>query len=94
MSKLEPLWQQVVNSPTASEEEHAVDSLKTHVSHGRIAFKTDIVDDQGKHIAYADLAPDTRIVEVHIQFFGNGTSFQGSPWKPRDLNNLYRMYRE
>ncbi|WNG13363.1 hypothetical protein [Cystobacter fuscus] len=94
MKKIEPLWQQVITSPTASEEESAVSKLKKHITHGRISFKTDVVDGSGNRIAYADLAPDTKIQEVHIQFFADGAIFEGAPWKPRDLDNLYRLYQE
>ncbi len=52
------------------------------------------MDESGTWNAYANFAPGTMIQEAHIQFFLDGAVFEGAPWKPRDLDNLYRLYRE
>lgn len=94
MKKIEPLWNQVIKSQSAHEEKDAIGELKSYISSGRISFKATVLDARGKEIAYDDLTPDFQITSVRIQFFAEGGTFEGGLWKPKDMENLYRLYRE
>ena len=94
MKKIEPLWQQLVESRTVTEENRALGDLKSYLASGKISFRATVLDAQGKEIAYNDISADFQIEAVRIQFFVDGATFEGKLWKPKDLDNLYVLFRE
>jgi hypothetical protein len=94
MKKLDPLWQEVIDSPTAAEESRAVGRLRAQLAAGGIQFETTLVNPQGKEIAYDELSSDFQIETARIRFFKDGDAFEGRPWKPKDVDNVFRLYQE
>ena len=94
MKKVENLWQRVVSSQTTEEESRAAQELSSYTTQSHISFKTLVTDTQGREISYTETSPDLQIVSVRIQFFMRNSTFEGAPWKPKNLDNLYRLYQE
>ena len=91
MKNLDPLWQEVIASATAEEERRAVDRLRAHLASSGIQVETTLVNPRGEEIAYDALSSDFQIETARIRCSRDGETFEGRPWKPRDVGNVFRL---
>jgi hypothetical protein len=96
MKDIEKYWEGIVSCTNGEVEAKNVEALSFYLAKNRIPIKTTIIDKNGiKFVLNEHSGNQKDILGVSIEFFTkDGSYIPKKVWKPKNVENLFLLFRE
>lgn len=93
MSKVDELWQNILNSTNADAEHAAVEALWEHIADARLQVAIYVIEADGRKVDIMDYTDRSVINKVSVNL-SKGSEEKVTVWTPVDPENIYVLFRE